>query len=142
MLIKMLDIRLKSTILVKILKVLYTGTSAAIKGSNVFFKTFTGCRHICLDFVLGCVEHEVFEKFPNTGLQYSYRIPGHCSTREQRSVYGLSGVQLLRMILYADDIALLCTNVDELAEKVKIYNHTFTRFGFKNINWKNRNHGI
>ena len=57
-------------------------------------------------------------------------------------VYGLCGVQRLRMILYADDIALLCTNVDELAEIVKIYDHTFTRFGFKNINWKNRNHGI
>ena len=30
------------------------------------------------------------------------------------------------MILYADDIALLYTNVDELSE---IYDHTFTRFG-------------
>ena len=44
MLFKILDIRLKSPILVNILKVLYTGTSAAIKGSKVFFKTFTGCR--------------------------------------------------------------------------------------------------
>ena len=35
------------------------------------------------------------------------------------------------MILYADDIALLCTNVDELAEIVKIYDHTFARFGLK-----------
>ena len=35
------------------------------------------------------------------------------------------------MILYADDIALLCTNVDELAEIVKIYDDTFTRFGLK-----------
>ena len=83
--------------------------------------------NIYLDFVLRCVEHE----FPNTGLQYSYRIPGHCSTREQRSVYGLSGIQRIRMILYADNIALLCTNVDELAERVKIYDHTFTRFGLK-----------
>ena len=87
--------------------------------------------NIYLDYVLRCVEHEVFQKFPNTGLQYSYRIPGHCSTREKRSVYGLSGVQRLRMILYADDIALLCTNVDELAEIVKIYHHTFSRFGLK-----------
>ena len=69
------------------------------------------------------------KKFPNTGLQYSYRIPGHCSSREQRSVHGLSGVQRLRMILYADDIALLCSNVDELSEIVSIYHITFTRFG-------------
>ena len=40
-----------------------------------------------MDFVLRCAEHEVLQKFPNTGLDYSYRIPGHCSTREQRSIY-------------------------------------------------------
>ena len=126
MLFKILDIRIKSPILVKILKVFYVGTSACIKGSKIFFKTFTGCRqgglespvlfNLDLDFVLRIVEHEVLEKFPNTGLKYSYRIPGHCSSREQRSVDGLSGTQHLRMILYADDIALLCGNVDELAE--------------------------
>ena len=38
MLFKILDIRLKSPILVKILKVFYTGTSAAIKGSKIFLK--------------------------------------------------------------------------------------------------------
>ena len=84
-----------------------------------------------MDFVLRCVENEVLRKFPNTGLQYSFRIPGHCSTREQRSVHGLSGAQHLRMILYADDIALLCNDVDELAEIIEIYDKTFTRFGLK-----------
>ena len=44
MLFKVLDIRIKSPILVNILKIFYTGTSAAIKGSKVFFQTFTGCR--------------------------------------------------------------------------------------------------
>ena len=33
---KILDIRLKSQILVNILKVFYTGTTAAIKGSKIF----------------------------------------------------------------------------------------------------------
>ena len=141
MLFKILDIRLKSPILVRILKVFYTGTSAAIKGSKIFFKTFTGCRqgglespvlfNIYLDFVLRIAEHEVLQRFPNCGLQYSYRIPGHCSTREQRSVHGLSGSQRLRMILYADDIALLCSDIDELAEIVNIYDRTFSRFGLK-----------
>ena len=69
-----------------------------------------------MDFVLRCAEHEILQKFPNTGLEYSYRIPGHCSTREQRSVHGLSGKQRLRIILYADDIAILCNNIDDLAE--------------------------
>ena len=135
MLFKILDIRIKSPILVNILKVFYTGTSAAIKGSKVFFRTFTGCRqgglespvlfNIYLDFVLRCIEHQILQKFPNTGLQYTYLIPGHCSTMEKRSVLGLSVIQRIRLLLYADDIALLCTNVDELAEIVKIYDDTF-----------------
>ena len=127
--------------MVNILKIFYTGTSAAIKGSKVFFQTFTGCRqgglespvlfNIYMDFVLRCAEHEVLQIFPNTGLEYSYRIPGHCSTREQRSVHGLSGTQRLRMILYADDIAVLSNDIDELAEILNIYDKTFTRFGLK-----------
>ena len=110
MLFKVLEIRLKSPFLVKLLKVFYTGTSAAIKGSKTFFQTFTGCRqgglespvifNVYMDFVLRCAEYEVLQQFPNTGLEYSYRIPGHCSTREQRSVHGLSGTERLRMILY------------------------------------------
>ena len=127
--------------MVNILKLFYTGTTAAIKGSKVFFKTFTGCRqgglespvlfNIYMDFVLRCAEKEVLQKFPNTGLEYSFRIPGHCSTREQRSVHALNGSQRLRMILYADDIAILCNDVDELADILNIYDKTFKRFGLK-----------
>ena len=141
MLFKILEIRLKSPIIVKILKALYSGTSAAIKGSKSFFKTFVGCRqggvespiifNIFLDFVLRCAEHEVLQKYPQTGLQYSFLIPGHCSTRKQWSVYSLSGIQRLRMILYADDIVLMCNNVDELADIVNIYNINLARFGLK-----------
>ena len=80
MLFKILEIRLQSPILVTLLKAFYTGMSAAIKGCKVVFKTSTGCRqggvespiifniYIYLDFVLRCVEHEVLEEFPNTGL--------------------------------------------------------------------------
>jgi exonuclease III len=141
MLYKILEIRLKSPVLVNILKAFYTGTSAAIKGSKVFFKTFSGCRqggvespvifNIYLDFVLRCVEHEVLQKFPNTGLKYSFVIPGHCSTRQQRSIHRLSGTERLRMILYADDIVLLCNDINELSEIVNIYDKTFARFGLK-----------
>ena len=134
MLFKVLDIRIKSPILVNILKLFYTGTSAVIKGSKVFFPTFTGCRqgglespvlfNIYMDFVLRCAEYEVLQKFPNTGLEYSYNIPSHCSTREQRSIHKLSGTQRLRMFLYADDIAVVSNNVDELAEILNIYDKT------------------
>ena len=84
-----------------------------------------------MDFVLRCAENEVLQKFPNTGLEYSFRIPGHCSTREQRSVHALNGSQRLGMILYADDIAILCNDVEELADILNIYDKTFKRFGLK-----------
>ena len=74
MLFKVLDIRIKFPILVNILKLFYTGTSAVIKGSKVFFSTFTGCCqgglespvlfNIYMDFVLRCAEHEVLQIFP------------------------------------------------------------------------------
>ena len=35
------------------------------------------------------------------------------------------------MILYADDIAILCKDIDELATILNIYDQTFTRFGLK-----------
>ena len=81
MLFKILEIRLKSPILVNILKALYTGTTAAIKGSKSFFKTFSGCRqggiespvifNIFLDFVLRCAKMRYYK---------SYETPD-CSTR-------------------------------------------------------------
>ena len=85
--------------------------------------------NIYLDFVLRCAEKAVIEKYPNTGLKYSYRIPNHCSSREQRSLHGLTGTGRLRMLLYADDIVLLCTNIHELEDIVRIYDETFTRYG-------------
>ena len=35
------------------------------------------------------------------------------------------------MVLYADDIVLLCDSIDELAKIVNIYDKTFARFGLK-----------
>ena len=81
-----------------------------------------------MDFVLRCAENEVLQKFPNTGLEYSFRIPSHCSSR---SLLALNGTQRLRMILYTDDIAILCNDVEELAEILNIYDQTFKRFGLK-----------
>ena len=141
MLFKILEIRIKSPVIVNILKALYTGTSAAIKGSKVVFDTKTGCRqggvespvifNIYLDFVLRCAEKEVLEYFPNTGLKYDYHIPWRCSTRQQRNIHQLSGSQRLRMISYADDIVLLCENIEELSKIAEIYDKTFSRFGLK-----------
>ena len=141
MLFRILEIRFGNTILIKILKALYSGTSATIRGTKNVFQTFVGCRqggmespvifNIYLDFVLRCAEAAVLKKFPDTGLKYSYRIPGHCSNREQRLISGMNGIARMRMLLYADDIVLLSTNIVELQNIIEIYNETFIRFGLQ-----------
>ena len=125
-LVLILEIRLGSSILIDILKALYTGTTAAIRGTKTFFETFTGCRqgglespvnfNIYINFVLRCAENEVLSMYPDTGLKYPYLIPGHRPTREQRRIAGLSGTERMRIILYADDIVLICTNLQELQD--------------------------
>ena len=141
MIFRILEIRLGDSILVQILKALYTGTSTNIRGTKNKFQTFIDYRqgglespiifNIYLDFVLRCAEAAVLKKFPDTGLHYSYLIPGRCSNREQRSVSGLSGTARMRMLLYADDIVLLCTNIAELQKIDEFYDQTFKRFGLQ-----------
>ena len=77
------------------------------------------------------------KKYPNTDLQYSYLIPGHCSTCEQRRIHDLNGAARLRMIIYADDIVLLCNDINELTDILSIYFKTFSRFGLKISTKKN-----
>ena len=49
MLFKVLVIRIKSPNLVDILKLFYTGTSAVIKGSKVFFQLLRGAAKVALN---------------------------------------------------------------------------------------------
>ena len=81
--------------------------------------------------MLRCTEAAVLEMFPDTGVQYSYQIPGQCSNREQRSISGLSGIARMRMLLYADDIVLFSRSIAELQCIVEIYDQTFKRFGLQ-----------
>ena len=41
----------------------------------------------------------------------------------------MNGVQLIRWILYADDLVLFCKSVDEVEKIMKILNDTCSRFG-------------
>ena len=139
LLFRVLEIRTKSPKITNILKSLYTGTIAAIKHTETMFNVHTGCRqgglespvvfNIYMDFVLRCAEFEVLNRFPNTGLKYSYHIRSESTTREQRSVHKLSGSDRLRMLLYADDIVLFCEDLKELESILEIYDKTFSRYG-------------
>ena len=84
-LFKCLEIRLKSPRLVSILRALYTGTKAYVKGSKHLFDTLVGCRQralessmlfdIYMDFVVRVARHEVLKKRPDSGIKIEYSVP-------------------------------------------------------------------
>ena len=139
MLFDILLIRLGCKVIVNLLRELYCNTTAAIKASRETFRTFIGCRqgakespclfNIYLDFVLRIIEHEVLQRFPSTGIRYSFNYPPECTTRGMRSKSPAHGTDFLRMLLYADDIVILCRDVNELEEIMNIYFTVFKRFG-------------
>ena len=139
MLFDVLGIRLGSTMIVKLLRELYSNTSATIQASKESFQTFVGCRqgakespclfNIYLDFVLRICDNEVCKRFPDSGIKYKYNYPPECTTREMRSKSPASGTDHLRMLLYADDIMVLCRDIEELEAIMNIYNGVFKRFG-------------
>ena len=138
-LFKVLDYRLKAPLLVKLLKCIYTGTTAAIKMSSSIFCTISGCRqgglessslfNIYLDFVLRCILHKIKTVLVDPGILIKYTIPAACSNRSQRKLSPLQGSMRLIQLCYADDIVFFAKNRDELQEILNIYDNEFRKFG-------------
>ena len=98
-LFRVLDFRLQAPHIIKILQLMYHGTTASIKGMRSVFEVLIGCRQggqesPCLfnyyfDFVLKVAAHEIDQSFPEGwGINFEYNIPHTCSNREQRRVAG------------------------------------------------------
>ena len=58
-----------------------------------------------------------------------YNIPHLCSNREQRQNGKLRGIEVVRWILYADDVVLFCKTSEEAEQLLTIINDTCKRFG-------------
>ncbi|KAJ8286124.1 hypothetical protein GJAV_G00034810 [Gymnothorax javanicus] len=140
-LFKCLEIRLKSPHLVSVLRALYTGTKAYIKGSKDLFETLVGCRqgtlespvlfNIYMDFVVRVAHHEILKEYPESGMKVEYCIPNEISPREYRKRAPARGTIQITELLYADDEAIFASSVEELKSIMEIYNRTFERFGLK-----------
>ena len=127
--------------LVAILQKMYEGTTASIAGMKVKFDVLVGCRQggqesPCLfsyyfDYVLKVASSEIDKAFPKgVGIEFAFRIPHQCSNRKQRQKTGtLNGIEVLRWILYADDMVIFCKNVSEAEQLLKIISNTCKRFG-------------
>ena len=138
-LFKVLEFRTGLPTLIKLLKCIYVGTSAAIKLSRSTFVTKSGCRqggmespslfNIYLDFVLRCAIKKIEEIIPNPGISINYAIPSQCSTRSQRMECPLRGSTTITHLAYADDIVFFCKNQEELKQMLAILDSEFRRFG-------------
>ena len=139
-LFRVMEIRTGAIHLVAILRKLYEGTTATIRGMKCKFDVLVGCRQggqesPCLfnfyfDYVLKVTAHEIDKSFPNGwGINFEFNIPYMCTNREQRKTGCMRGVEILRWILYADDAVLFCKTTDEAMQLLTIINTTFNRFG-------------
>ena len=109
-------------------------------GSKIKFDILIGCLQGVLefatlfnyyfDFVLKVCAEELIKKFPDGwGLNFDYRIPTQCTNRQQRGQRRMHGVEIIKLLLYADDLVLYCSDISEVQEIVKIMNSVCKRFG-------------
>ena len=139
-LFRVLTFRTGATHLIAILHAMYKSTTASILGMKAKFEVLVGCRQggqesPCLfnyyfDYVLKVASHEIDKRFlDGWGIEFKYNIPHSCTNREQRQTGKMRGTEIIRWILYADDVALFCKSVDEAEAILNILNDTCKRFG-------------
>ena len=139
-LFRILEFRTGAKILVYILRKLYDGTTAFISGTKTHFDILVGCRqgglesptlfNYYFDFVLKICSEEIDRKFPDGwGLSFDYRIPGECTNREQRRLKKMHGTEIIKWLLYADDLVLFCPNLSQAQDIIIIMNSVCKRFG-------------
>ena len=139
-LFRVLEFRTGAPFLIHILKLMYQHTTASIKGMKTSFEVFVGCRqggqespvifNNYFDFVLKIAASEIDKAFPDGwGLNFQFRIPNVCSNREQRARQSLSGVEVIKWILYADDVVLFARSAREAERLLNIIHATCRRFG-------------
>ena len=139
-LFQVLKIRTGANHLVAVLHAMYEHTTASILGMKTKFSVLVGCRQggqesPCLfnyyfDYVLKVASNGIDKRFPDGwGIDFNYNIPHTCTNREQRRAAKMSGIEIIRWILYADDMALFCKNMHEAEAILNILNDTCKRFG-------------
>ena len=111
-----------------------------LQGSKAKFDVLVGCRQggqesPCLfnyyfGYVLKIAAHDIDKEFPDGwGIDMEYNIPHTCTNRSQRQNGKMRGTEVIKLILYADDVALFCKSVNEAKQILNIINDTCNRFG-------------
>ena len=115
-------------------------TAITQAGTKVQFDILCGCRqgglqisptlfNYYFDFVLKICAEEIDRKFPDGwGISFKYRIPSECTTREQRGERRMH-IEIIRWLLYADDLVLFCPNITQAQHIILIMKNVCKRFG-------------
>ena len=114
--------------------------TASIKDMDVKFDVLVGCRqggqespflfNLYFDYVLKIAANKIDEAFPEGwGINFEYEIPHTCTNQAQRSVGKMRGVEIIRWILYADDVVLFCVRAKDAERMLTIIDDTCKRFG-------------
>ena len=139
-LFRVLKLRTGAPFLIDILKLMYQHTTASVKGMKTSFEVLVGCRqggqespvifNYYFDYVLKVAAWEIDKAFPDGwGLKFPFNIPHTCSNRDQRSRQKLRGIEIMKWILYADDLVLFAKSAEEAEKLLCIINTTCKRFG-------------
>ena len=140
LLFRVIEFRTGARHIVNILRKMYEGTTASIRGMSSMFSVKIGCRqggqespvlfNYYFDFVLKVAADAIDQAFPDGwGIAIDFNIPYMCTNREQRRDGRMSGADIIHWILYADDLVLFCKSVDEAEKLLTIINETCLRFG-------------
>ena len=125
---------------------MYMGTTASIKGMKSAFEVLVGCRqggqespvlfNYYFDFVLKVAAAEIDEAFPQGwGLNFPFNIHNACSNRDQREEQKNRGTEIMKWILYADDVVLFAKNAKDAETILNILYRTCLRYGL-NVSFK------
>ena len=139
-LFRVLALRTGATHLIAIMKKMYEATTASIRGMQTKFDVLVGCRqggqespcffNLYFEYVLKIAAHAIDQEFPEGwGIQFEHQVSYLCTNREQRQEAPMRGIDIIRWILYADDVALFCKSVHEAERLLSIINDTCLRFG-------------
>ena len=137
-LFKVLSIRTGAPFLANLLYKLYQTTTATIRGTKLPFEVLSGCRqgglespslfNLYFDFVLKVCANEIDRRFPDGwGISTRFRFPGECYNRKRDG--RMSGIEVIRWLLYADDLAAFCRSVVEAQAIIEIMHRVCMRFG-------------
>jgi hypothetical protein len=139
-LFRVISFRTGSQLLTLILSKIYEHTTAYISGTKAKFDILIGCRqgglesptlfNYYFDFVLKVCAKTIDQEFPDGwGVPFTFRIPNECTKREQRIKGKMNGVEIMRWVLYADDMVLFSTSLNQASQILKIIDDTCRRFG-------------